>query len=98
MPRNTRAYIQIAALCSARSGQPALPYSLAMISGREYGSSRGAVGSGFVAVPVCAIAVGATAIRATTHSSSRWTATHFASECKRCLRVASAVASSRVIS
>lgn len=62
-----------------RSGlrrQPPPPANHAARSPEECGSSRGAAGGGFVAVPVCSI--GAMPIRATVQLPSRWVATQLA--------------------
>ena len=61
----------------------------------ECGSSRGAVGGGFVAVPVGLVR--ATPTRTTVHAPSREGAIQLASGSDACLRLASAIASSRVI-
>lgn len=75
--------------------QPPPPANQAARSIGECGSSRGAAGGGFVAVPVTLI--GARPMRTTVHSPSREVAIQLASGSDACLRLASAIASSRVI-
>jgi hypothetical protein len=79
----------------AQKCQPPPPANQAARSAAEWGSSRGAVGGGVVAVPVGFI--GARPTRATTHSPSRWVAIQVALGSDAFLRLASAIASSCVI-
>jgi hypothetical protein len=75
--------------------QPPPPANQAARSIGECGSSRGATGGGFVAVPVGLVET--TPTRTTVHSPSREVAIQLASGSDTCLRLASAIASSRVI-
>jgi hypothetical protein len=75
--------------------QPPQAANQAARSIEEWGSSRGATGGGFVDVPVAL--VDTTPMRATVHSPSREVAIQLASGSDACRRLASAIASSRVI-
>ena len=74
--------------------QPPQAANQAARSTGEWGSSRGAIGGGFVAVPVAL--AGTTPMRTTVHSPSREVAIQLAYGSDACRRLASAIASSRV--